>query len=67
MLAANLSPKDIFLATKDNVSIITKKGTKAKGLPCGTNNAKNLILCIVTPKTTVPNTTEKLHENANKK
>lgn len=67
ILAASLSPNDIFLAIKDIVSINTNKGNKAKGQPLGTNNAKNLILCILVPNITVPKTIVKLHENANKK
>jgi len=61
-LAANLRPSDTFLAIKDIVSIITNKGNKAKGQPWGTNNPKNFILCILTPKNKVPITIPKLHE-----
>jgi hypothetical protein len=41
ILAANLRPNDMFLDTYDINSIIIKKGTKAKGQPCGTNKPKN--------------------------
>src|ERR1700710_624903 len=66
-LAANLKPNDIFLAINDIVSIITNNGNKNKGQPCGTNNPKNLRLCILTPKNNVPITIPKLQENVNMK
>jgi len=65
ILAANLKPKDTFLAIKDIVSIITNNGNNGKGQPCGTNNPKNLILCMLTPKNTVPITIPKLQEKVN--
>src|ERR1700712_3025061 len=64
-LAANLNPNDMFLAINEIVSIITNNGNKNKGHPWGTNKPKNLILCILTPKNTVPITIPKLHENVN--
>jgi len=64
-LAANLKPKDIFLAIKEIVSIITNNGNKNKGQPCGTNKPKNFILCILTPKNTVPIIIPKLQEKVN--
>lgn len=63
-LAANLSPKDIFLAKKEIVSINTKNGNRNKGHPTGTNNPKNLKLCIVIPSKIVPITIVKLQEKA---
>jgi hypothetical protein len=63
-LAANLSPNEIFLAIKEIVSIITNKGNKNKGQPCGTNNPKNFNLCILVPNNTVPITIVKLQEKA---
>jgi len=64
-LAANLNPKDIFLAIKEIVSIITKNGNNGKGHPAGTNNPKNFKLWILLPNNTVPITILKLQENVN--
>lgn len=41
MLAANLRPKDIFLARYEINSIRTNRGSKAKGQPAGTSREKN--------------------------
>ncbi len=41
MFAANLKPKDIFLAKQLINSIRTNKGSKAKGQPAGTSKEKN--------------------------
>jgi len=41
MLAANLNPKDTFLDKYDINSIKTKRGSKPKGHPEGTNREKN--------------------------
>jgi hypothetical protein len=65
MLAANLSPNDIFLAKYDINSIKTKRGSKFKGQPAGTNREKNLKPCFFNPKIVAPNTTVKLMENVN--
>jgi hypothetical protein len=45
MFAANLRPKDIFLARYEINSIKTNKGNKAKGQPAGTNKEKNSNPC----------------------
>ena len=45
ILAANLKPKDIFLAKYEINSINTNKGNKLKGQPAGTNNEKNAKPC----------------------
>jgi hypothetical protein len=50
---------------KEIVSIITNKGNKNKGHPCGTNKPKNFNLCIFVPRITVPITIVKLQEKAN--
>jgi hypothetical protein len=66
-LAANLNPKDTFLAKYEINSIKTKTGTKAKGQPAGTNNEKKTNLCFCNPKIVAPNTTVKLIENVKTK
>ena len=63
MLAANLNPKDTFLAKYEINSINTSKGSNAKGQPAGTNKEKNFNPCSLNPKTVAPNTTVKLSEN----
>lgn len=63
MLAANLNPKDTFLAKYEMNSINTSKGNNAKGQPAGTNKEKNFNPCSLNPKTVAPNTTVKLSEN----
>src|SRR5437879_5424245 len=65
MLAANLSPKDTFLAKYEMNSIKTNRGTKPKGQPAGTNREKNFNPCTWNPKIVAPNTTVKLSENVN--
>jgi len=60
ILAANLSPNDIFLAKYDMNSIDTNKGSKAKGQPAGTNNEKNFNLWFWNPIIVVPKTIVKL-------
>lgn len=65
MLAANLSPKDTFLAKYEINSIKTNKGNKASGQPAGTNNEKNLDICITSPNTVAPITIVKLNEKVN--
>lgn len=62
MLAANLKPKETFLAKYEMNSIKTNKGNKAKGQPAGTNNEKNFKVCIWKPKIVAPNTILKLKE-----
>ena len=65
ILAANLSPKDTFLAKYDMNSIKTNRGNKPKGQPAGTNKEKNFNPCSLNPKTVAPNTMVKLSENVN--
>ena len=67
MLAANLKPKEIFLAKYEMNSIKTNKGNKAKGQPAGTNKEKNFNLCIAIPNIVAPITTVKLIENVSTK
>jgi hypothetical protein len=63
MLAANLSPKDTFLAKYEINSINTNKGNNPKGQPAGTNKEKNFNPCSLNPNIVAPNTTVKLSEN----
>jgi len=67
ILAANLNPKDTFLAKYERNSTNTKAGTKAKGDPAGTNNAKKTNLCFCNPKIVAPITILKLIENVKTK
>ncbi len=63
MLAANLSPKETFLAKYDMNSIKTNKGSSPKGQPAGTNKEKNFKPCWLNPKNVAAITTVKLTEN----
>ena len=65
ILAANLNPKDIFLARYDINSIKTNKGNNARGHPPGTNKEKNSKPFLFIPKIVAPNTIVKLIENVN--
>lgn len=65
MLAANLKPKEIFLARYEMNSITTSKGSKGKGHPAGTNREKNFNPCELNPKNVAPKTILKLSENVN--
>ena len=67
ILAANLKPKDIFLARYDINSIRTNKGNKAKGQPAGTKREKNTKPCFWNPNIVVPKTIVKLKANVNTK
>jgi hypothetical protein len=67
MFAANLRPKDTFLAKYDMNSINTNNGSNPKGQPAGTNKEKNFSPCSLKPNTVAPNTTVKLSENVNMK
>jgi len=67
MLAANLKPKDIFLAKYEMNSIRTNKGSNAKGQPAGTNKEKNLSPCFWKPKIVAPKTIVKLKANVSTK
>ena len=60
MLAANLSPKETFLARYEINSINTSRGNKPKGQPAGTNREKNFKPCFWNPKMVAPKTTVKL-------
>lgn len=60
MLAANLSPREIFLAKYEMNSINTNKGNKGKGHPAGTNNEKKTKPCFWNPKIVAPKTIVKL-------
>ena len=67
MLAANLKPKEIFLAKYEMNSIKTNKGNKAKGQPAGTKSEKNTKPCFWNPNIVAPNTIVKLKANVNAK
>lgn len=65
ILAANLSPSEIFLAKYEINSINTNKGSKPKGQPAGTNKEKNSKPCFWKPNIVAPNTTVKLSAKVN--
>ena len=65
ILAANLSPNEIFLAKYEINSIKTNKGNKPKGQPAGTNKEKNSKPCFWKPNIVAPKTTVKLRANVN--
>jgi hypothetical protein len=67
MLAANLKPREIFLARYDMNSISTNKGNKGNGQPAGTNREKNSKPCFWNPNIVAPNTIVKLREKVNTK
>ena len=60
MLAANLKPKEIFLAKYEMNSIKTNKGNKAKGQPDGTKREKKTKPCFWNPNIVAPKTIVKL-------
>ena len=60
IFAANLNPKETFLAKYEMNSIKTKDGNNANGHPAGTKKEKNLILCLLNPNIVAPNTIVKL-------
>ena len=62
IFAANLNPKEIFLAKYEINSIKTNKGSKANGQPAGTKREKNSKPCLENPKIVAPKTIEKLKE-----
>jgi hypothetical protein len=43
MFAANLRPNDTALERYEINSIKTRRGSKARGVPAGTNREKNLV------------------------
>lgn len=63
ILAASLSPSEIFLAKYEINSINTSNGNKPKGQPAGTNKEKNKKPCLLKPNNVAPKTTVKLIEN----
>ena len=65
ILAANLSPNEIFLAKYEINSIKTNKGNRPKGQPAGTNKEKNSNPCFWKPNIVAPKTTVKLRANVN--
>lgn len=65
IFAANLSPKDTFLAKYDINSIITNKGKSPKGQPAGTKREKNFNPCFWKLNIVAPSTIVKLNENVN--
>ena len=60
MFAANLRPREIFLARYEMNSISTSTGNRPRGQPEGTNKEKNLRPCFWKPNIVAPNTTVKL-------
>ena len=60
MLAANLRPKETFLAKYEINSINTSRGNRARGQPAGTNKEKNFRPCLWKPNIVAPKTTVKL-------
>ena len=67
MLAANLNPKDIFLAKYEMNSISTKRGSNAIGHPAGTSKEKKTNPCFWNPKIVAPSTMLKLKKKVNTK
>ncbi len=67
ILAANLRPKDTFLAKYEINSIKTNKGNKGKGQPAGTKRAKNFNPCFWNPSIVAPKTIVKLKANVKAK
>ena len=67
ILAANLSPKDTFLAKYEMNSISTNKSNNPNGQPAGTNREKNSKPCLLNPNIVAPNTIVKLSEKVNTK
>ena len=63
MLAANLRPKETFLAKYEINSINTSRGSRAIGQPAGTNKEKKLSPCFLNPNMVAPNTTVKPIKN----
>jgi hypothetical protein len=55
--AKSRNPKEMALAKYDTNSIKTNKGTNGRGVPAGTKNEKNLILCFTNAKIVTPNQT----------
>ena len=62
MLAANLIPKDTFLAKYEMNSINTSKGNNPNGHPAGTNKEKNFKPCSLKPKRVTLNSRVKISE-----
>ena len=67
MLAANLKPKEIFLAKYEMNSINTNNGKSANGQPAGTKREKNSKPCFWNPNIVAPKTIVKLKAKVNTK
>jgi hypothetical protein len=65
MFAASLNPNETFLARYDINSINTNIGTRPKGQPAGTKNAKNFNPCFWKLSIVAPRTIVKLNDNVN--
>lgn len=65
MIAPNLTPKLIALATYDIVSIITNNGTRPNGVPAGISILKNTNLCWFIPIIVTPINIDTLILNVN--
>ena len=63
IFAANLKPKEIFLAKYEINSIRTNKGNKGKGQPAGTKREKNCKPCFWNPNIVAPKPIVKLSAN----
>ena len=60
MFAANLRPKETFLAKNEINSMSTSSGNNPRGQPLGTKREKNPSLCSTKPSMVHPKTTLKL-------
>ena len=60
MFAANLRPKETFLAKYEMNSINTSRGNRPRGQPAGTNKDQKFRPCFLKPKIVAPHTTVKL-------
>lgn len=67
MFAANLKPKEMFLAKYEMNSINTNSGKSAKGQPAGTKREKNSKPCFWNPNIVAPKTIVKLKAKVNTK
>lgn len=63
IFALKRKPREILRAMYEINSIKTKRGSKPKGHPAGTNKEKNSKRCFCNPSRVAPNTTVKLREN----
>ena len=67
IFAANLRPRETFLAKYDMNSIITRRGNNPNGQPAGTKREKKFKPCFWNPSIVAPKTTVKLSEKVNMK